>query len=507
MSSDSIFSSVESEKRWVLTMDKIFPQPQNILDNKHILNIDFDTPACSVFRVPKNLTEEKPEAYAPHHLGLGPYHHLRPDLYKTHHLKLSAIRNYLSPEKLQNFRLVVEALIPLDPIIRASYDHYLDLDIETLAWMLAIDALYLLQFLKNYPRGGKNLAGDIMMLENQIPVFLLNKIQQCLQLCPENDESLKEIESFLRDQSPLDWNPSATMEIGHMSHLLQCLYHMIVFEEPAFSPYSLPMTGITSEDIATGVQFLAERGFPGASIAGQILSLVNMIPWSKITGLFKKRRGVEPTPLANKIDVPSVSEMSKAAGIKFITTQGIRDIRFEESKKEFHLPVIRITTTSEVVLRNLMAYEEASSEPESTLLLAEYLDLMCGIIDCANDVKMLKKEKIIETKLGDEEIARVFNGISKSTRKSETKYKSNVEKAIDDVNKRYNNLASVKVKAFFEKYVYGLFKVLGVLISIVVLILLVLQAFCSVFGCTRWFSKTPVGNQVVILRGRNVNVI
>lgn len=483
MSSNSILSSPESEKRWVLTMEKMFPQ----------LNIDFDTPC--VFKVSKILTQQKPEAYAPPHLGLGPYHHLRPHLFKMQGEKLAAIKNYLSPEKFHDFRIVVAAMIPLEPFIRSSYDQYLDLDIETLAWMLAIDGVYLLQFLKNYSEG-ENLAGDVMMLENQIPLFLIKKIQQCVELYPSDVAEIDEsslfgvFENFLRDQSPLEWNPSV-MGVEYMcqDHLLQCLYNLIVFKG-----HVKPQPRIAMEDVEKGIEFLAERGLPGASTAGKILSFLNKFPWKKIKGVFKKGEGEEQTPLVRKIDIPSVSKMSKAAGIKFIITQGIWSIKFEESK--LHLPVIRITPTSEVVLRNLVAYEEASSR---TGVLAEYLDLMCGIIDCANDVKILKEEKIIISKLGDEEIVRIFNGISKSTRKSENKLKSNVEKAIDDVNMRYNNLSSVKVKAFFEKSVFGLFKALGVLITIVVLILLVLQAFCSVFGCSRWFNKSPSENQSILL--------
>ncbi|KAL8544604.1 hypothetical protein ACS0TY_004997 [Phlomoides rotata] len=480
MSSDSIFTSIVSEGTWVLALDKIFLQPQTF---------ESESTYCSVFRVSTNLTEEKPEDYAPHHLGLGPYHHIRPDIYKTLPQKLKAIRKYLGPKyNSKSFQLVVDALISLEANIRASYDRYLDLRIATLARILAIDGLYLLQFMKYYPRGAKYFAGDIMMLENQIPGFVLEEIQLRLELDPENEE----FRSFLRDQSPLDKDIPWWVDVGRGSHLLGCMYDLIVFDERRMA-FDLPMM----EDVATGVQFLSERGFPGASIAGQILSLVNMIPWSKITGLFKKRGGVEPIPVAKKIDVPSVSEMSKAAGIKFITTSKLSLIKFEESEKEFHLPVIRITTTYEVVLRNLVAYEEAYKEPESTHELAEYLDLMCGIIHNANDVNILKKDKIINSQLGDEEIAHIFNGFSKSTRKS--KENSELDKTIDKVNKRYNNLPRVKVKAFFKKYMYGLFKVLGVLISIVVSILLVLQAFCSVFGCTRWFSKSSLGNQATLL--------
>ncbi|KAI3443913.1 hypothetical protein Pfo_000578 [Paulownia fortunei] len=509
MSSNSIFRSVESEKRWVLAMDKNFPQ-------EHIVDIDFDTPSC-VFRVPKSLSEAKPEAYAPQHLGLGPYHHLRPDLYIIQQQKLAAIRKFLGPEKLQHFRQVVEALVQWEPVLRASYDQYLDLDIETLAWMLAIDGLYLLQFLKNYPgRSGedgaqdpemKNLAGDIVMLENQIPVILLKKIRQVLELSPvdagEHDYSLfEDFQTFCQDQSPLELNehPVITGIISQV-HLLHRMYYLIVnntgLQDGYFTTFSVGVTRILLDDVVDGVQFLAERGLPGAGIAGQVLSFVEKVPWDKILGLFKKGGTDEQNPSVKEIDIPSVSQMSEIAGIKFILTSGgIRNIRFDdhEEGKEFHLPVVRLTATSEVILRNLVAYEAASAKPGSTLELAEYVDLMCGIIDSPKDVDILRKEKIIESELPDEEIARIFNGISKSMKKNDNK--SNMEEAIDNVNTRYGNLFIVKVKRFLEKYFYAWLKFMSVLITIAVLVLLILQAFCSVFGCSRWFGKitTQSGN-------------
>ncbi|KAK4404196.1 hypothetical protein Sango_0788200 [Sesamum angolense] len=463
MSTDSIFSSVESEQRWVLAMEKNFPQ-------QHVLDIDFDIPCC-VFRVSKILTEAKPEAYAPQHLGLGPYHHLRPELYIMQKQKLAAVRKFLGLEKVQKFRQVVEDLVQREPVLRACYDQYLDLDIQTLAWILAIDGLYLVQFLKNYPEM-EHLAGDILMLENQIPVILLKKILRVLELAPndQNDYSLfEEFETLCQAHSPLRLNKQRAI-IGDVSqaHLLNRMYYLIVNnrgiqEEEYVSMFSAAVTRIGLNDVVDSVQFLAEQGLPGAGIAGQILSVVKKVPWDKILGLFKKGGPDEENP----------------------------DIGFEE--KNFYLPVIRVTATTEVVLRNLVAYEAATTEPGSTLELAEYVDLMCGIIDSSKDVEILRNEGIIESELPDEEIARIFNGIDKSTKKNDNK--SSIEEAVDNVNSRYGNLLSVKVKRFLKRYGYALLKILGVLITITVLLLLTLQAFCSVFGCGRWFGKITAQSQ------------
>ncbi|KAL0315486.1 UNVERIFIED_CONTAM: hypothetical protein Sradi_5426800 [Sesamum radiatum] len=193
MSSNSILGSAESEKRWVLEMDKNFPP-------EHIVDIDLETPFC-VFRVPESLTETKPEAYAPQQIGLGPYHHLRPEFYMMQKEKHAAVRKFLNQEKPNTIQQVVGALVEWEPVLRACYDQYLDLHAKTLAWILAIDGLYLLQFLRNSKQTGEihakdpqmdKLVGDVIMLENQIPAVLLKKIRRVLghTLVDEGDDHI-----------------------------------------------------------------------------------------------------------------------------------------------------------------------------------------------------------------------------------------------------------------------------------------------------------------------------
>ncbi|KAK6156550.1 hypothetical protein DH2020_010798 [Rehmannia glutinosa] len=466
MSSNSIFTSIESEKRWVLAMDKNFPQ-------QHTVDIDFNIIPCCVFRVPKTLTESKPEAYAPQNLGLGPYHHLRPELYKMQQQKLAAIRKFLGPEKIHNFRRAVEALVQSEPVLRACYDQYLDLDIQTLAWILAIDGLYLLQF------------------SNSMTII------RCLT-----------ISKLSVGQFAAGIERGAFCDIGKTDqvHLLHLMYYLILnntnIQDGRFriSMFSGGVERILLDNVVDGLQFLGDRGLPGAGTAGQVVSFLEKVPWDKILGLFKKGYccNNEQNPSVDEIGIPSVSQMTEIAGIKFsVTPGGIRDIRFDdhdENWKTFYLPVIKINAISEIILRNLVAYEAALAKPGSTVEVAEYVDLMCGIIDNQKDVDILRKEKIIESELDDEEIVSIFNGISKSMRKNSSK--SNIEEAIDNVNARYDNLGRVKVKRFVQKYVYASLKLMSVLITIAVLVLLILQAFCSVFGCGRWFGKigTQSGN-------------
>ncbi|KAL3824548.1 hypothetical protein ACJIZ3_020577 [Penstemon smallii] len=366
----SMFSSVESERRWFLEMAKI-------LENKLSVPI-------YEYQVPKSLRESKPEAYTPQQMGL------------------------------------------------ACYSQYLDLDIQTLALILTIDCLYLLQFLDVYAYGEPSRQldpemkeiniRDIMILDNQIPSLAFYIIQGVVR------HGKVDPKSFWLDTLSFD--------------------RFCVAESPL-------------------------NVYPFSSMGG-----------ASATDDHKQNLSVE------EIDIPSVSQMTEFAGIKFIiTTAGIRGVKFldHEEEKKFYLPVIKLNSTSEILLRNLVAFEAASARPGSTLELAEYVDLMCGIIDTPKDVSILKNEKIIESEMSDEEIARIFNGISKSTKKTDKK--SKIDETIEGVNKKYDSIRRVKVERFLKKYVPASFKFLGVLITIAVLVLLIINAYCSEFGCGRLFGK------------------
>ncbi|KAI3443925.1 hypothetical protein Pfo_000590 [Paulownia fortunei] len=450
----------------------------NTFPKEHVVDIDFDTSPC-VFRVPKSLTQTKPEAYAPQQVGLGPYHHLRPELHTMQRKKVAAIRKFLNADQLQNFQLVVEALMKLEPLVRACYDQYLDLDPRTLAWILAIDAMYLLQFWKNYSgrsgeaaakdTGMENLAGDILMLENQIPVILFKEILRIPNLSPGDDHDMccmKNSVFFCREASPLKLNEQG-MDIVDMrtqGHLLNVTYKLIVtnrgIQDPEPRQYRRSM-GTVYENLKLGAEIAAAGGVPGAEIAQKQLLLMEKVPWDRIFDLFKTGDPDEQNSSVEEINIPSVSQLTDIAGIRFaLTPGGIRDVKFNEEK------------------RNSISL---ISQTRIHLELAEYVDLMCGIVD------ILRKEKIIISDLSDAEIACILNGIKKLTGNNEKT--TNIEKAIEKVNEQYDNIPRVKAYRFIKKHVYSSWKFLTVLSTVMVLALLMFQAFCQVYGCSkRWFK-------------------
>lgn len=118
MSFYSAFPSSESQRQRTAHMN------HNYITNSHVR-------PC-VFLVPNRLKEAKPEPYVPQRLGLGPYHHFRPELQFMEIRK--AVRDYLhNTDHLQHFICWINERHPnFDVLARSFYDLYLELDKSTL---------------------------------------------------------------------------------------------------------------------------------------------------------------------------------------------------------------------------------------------------------------------------------------------------------------------------------------------------------------------------------------
>lgn len=104
---------------------------------------------------------------------------------------------------------------------------------------------------------------------------------------------------------------------------------------------------------------------------------------------------------------------------------------------------------------------------------------MKDLIENGHDVKVLVNREIIVTKLSDEDVAKLFNGMNKAVRPSNC---LDFEKVIKKVNGKFDD--SQKVKRALIKYVYSAGKFYTVVAALVFLGLTAVQAYCSVYSCS-----------------------
>ncbi|KAG7018367.1 putative UPF0481 protein, partial [Cucurbita argyrosperma subsp. argyrosperma] len=535
MASNS-FSSTFDECNWVIQIRRTLEEE---LD-------DDDGIPVSIFKVPKSLMASDPDSYTPQLVALGPYHCWRPELHEMERIKLSAAKSAkkFSPRDLQ-FHDLVEQLAKLEHKIRAYYHGYLDLNSETLAWMMAIDACFLLEFLNVYAQQLKILrrvssrmshlmdyAGtkpahnavlrDIIMLENQIPLFVLRKMMEFqFESTEQSDETLLSmLIGLFAELSPFNTTDEIPeIQISDCAHLLDFLYQMItpklkepseitenpneIEQSPQILSYRQQIAHRSKQCLLRSIENLIR--FTKRAMQSQHVKTIARLPWAILSSippfailkqpaeiLFFREQETEPQnpdsnpnanrpPLTEEITIPSVSELFKA-GIRFSPSHGgISTITFDRNTGTLYLPTVRLDVNTQATLRNLVAYEASSGL--GPLVLTRYTELMNGIVDSDEDVRLLREGGVILNHLkSDEEGAAMWNGMSKSMRLSRV---LELDKVIEEVNEYYDGLWRVKMGRFVDAYIYSSWPLLALMAVAWVLFLIALQAFCSLFGCFR----------------------
>ncbi|KAJ0680139.1 hypothetical protein HanPI659440_Chr16g0620951 [Helianthus annuus] len=249
MVSSSSFSKVNiDEDKWVEGMRKSIVEH----DDEQMGKI----PVC-IFTVPKVLLDTNPNCYIPQQVALGPYHHWRPEVYDMQRFKLAAARR---TQKYMNvsFERIVEIMKKQDEVrIRACYHKFLDMSGDALVWMMAVDMAFLLEFLLVYSMkqegrsltrvasemshlvdaAGKKLSHvailrDLVMVENQIPLFLIKTMMEHQHRETHNKSPGEKLKSMLmglyHELSPFHEQELADVHIDDCDHILDFLYHMTV---------------------------------------------------------------------------------------------------------------------------------------------------------------------------------------------------------------------------------------------------------------------------------------
>ncbi|XP_052198393.1 putative UPF0481 protein At3g02645 [Diospyros lotus] len=500
----------------------------------------------SIFRVPKSLSAMRPVAYEPRLIGLGPFHHCHSELVGMECYKLFVIEASKLFGHLGEFEQLVKKLCDLQikGRVRLSYYNYLDdIEDETLVWIMAIDGTFLLEFLSNYVlmNGNKpnatltahlidylgnklahhSIIADIMMLENQIPMSFLKEILSIR--CSSDDEQLNQkwgtgLIEFCKKVAPLKLPKKPDYQnisvFGSHHHLLDLLYKLAVpssnvsnNQEPRIDGSALD-SSTNESTTGSGQRPRPTNASQNVQVCIRLWEAIDNLKFGRVSKVTKPMRamagvpcnflfkmatknlnipGLETSgdeedhrPLVDEILMPSVSQLIDA-GVEFKPADDISSIRFDKKTRKFYLPVLKLDVNSEVIIRNMVAYEAAIVL--DFLVFARFIELINGIIDTAQDAIWLRKKGIVLNSLkSDQDVADLFNGLSKPIRLS---HYNNIDIAIKEVNHYYNNTRKVRVYNFMRKHVYESWRFLSVVAALLLFFLTAIQSVCSVYNCSR----------------------
>lgn len=387
---------------------------------------------CCIYRVPERLRQLNPKAYTPRVLSIGPLHHGRTELQAMEEHKHRYLQDFLHWGDL-SLEDYIQFLKESELRLRNCYAETINFSSNDFVKMILLDATFIIMlFLKhccgdsrnnkdriyNKPMMILDIRFDLLLLENQIPFFILEDLF-VLSNIPgrlEGFSLVKLVYEFFRSGWD-SWVKEDVLE-RHSSFKIE---HILHFLRICQQPLELP-----------------------------------------------------PQRELKMLVVPSITHLYRA-GVKFqlSSSKNVLDIKFKNGILE--IPRLQIVDQTEILLRNLQAFEQCHCLDNYT---GDYIAMMAMLVNAANDVELLSRCGIIENWLrSNEALAALFRDIEKENIVFPDRcYFSAV---IDDLNV-YCRTPWHKWKANLKQNYFNTPWVgISVVAAVVLLFLTVIQTVCS----------------------------
>ncbi|KAA0064943.1 hypothetical protein IC582_006200 [Cucumis melo] len=396
---------------------------------------------CSIYQISKELLEINRKAYIPQLISIGPIHHgTNNDLVANQQYKLQGFINFLRRININNKQILsMEDILQtgtLNTLVEKAH-HWVKearncytsppintIDMDAFVIMMLVDACFIVEFLilkfdYDHPNGkflqiqdnidisfyqgmDLHILYDLIKLENQVPFFLL---QYLFDLIPKHDISMM-ISSF-RD-----------LTLRALKFRLVRTYEINLFKEPK--------------------HFVDLLTFYFVPSAGQKVNNQH--------GIFKST--IEEK---NRWIPPSITEL-REAGVtikKAEKAKHLTDITFKNGV--LRIPPLHIYDEFELVLRNMVAFEQISAKKMNKYVI-QYVLFMDDLISTEKDVRLLVEAGVIINQIGgsDKEVADLFNNFCKFiTAPKSSNFDSIIKDLCEHCNGRWNRAkASLKHNYF-----------------------------------------------------------
>ncbi|MED6113679.1 hypothetical protein PIB30_073063 [Stylosanthes scabra] len=196
---------------------------------------------CCIYRVPNNIRKLKEDAYTPEVVSIGPFHHANQNLLEMEDQKRLYCRQFIERSETKNLESFVSCVQELEARVRGCYSDDIKLSKEEHVMVILVDCCFILELLLSihfmFTRGDDVfllpqrlryfIRNDLLLVENQVPFFVLDKLYNL---------------AF----------PSTLNDDGHNSHP-SLLFLAVLY----FAPYFVSADIISSDKVS---QFLSNVG-------------------------------------------------------------------------------------------------------------------------------------------------------------------------------------------------------------------------------------------------------
>ncbi|RXH72446.1 hypothetical protein DVH24_012130 [Malus domestica] len=426
------------------------------------------SPYCCIYKVPERLRSVNKKAYTPQVVSVGPLHYDNKDLlymeeHKQRYLQQFlhrtgvSLEDYVKKIKAQEERLrgcyegkasefksdvfvsiiLVDAAFIIELLLRNFFEHLRD-DSDWIfkkTWML------------------QNIAPDMILLENQLPFFILEDLFADVKSKWQKDElpsitelSYKFFQETVRLQGEKD-NLESVSEVKHFVDLIRTLH--------------LPSLKST------------QAGGPTSSCTPKVKHFCD-----RRRRFLPSQKSQTEKPLPSTLNTPSAKKLHQA-GVKFeiSSSKNLFDIQFD-NQGILQIPQVEINDYTELTLRNLLAFEQCHCTENH---ISDYFCILDGFVNTPMDVDFLVEYGIIVNALGDNnKVSRLINklciGVSWNHKNY---YFADLSKELNYYCRKPWNKWKASLK---QKYFNTPWAIISVIGAGFVIVLAIIQTVCSIIS-------------------------
>ncbi|KAJ4965355.1 hypothetical protein NE237_017204 [Protea cynaroides] len=459
---------VESE--WVISIRDKLEQARQDHDAASWANL------C-IYRVPRTLREGDDKAFVPQVVSLGPYHHGREHLRDMEHHKWRSLHRILKRTR-QDVKFYLDSLRELEEKARACYEVLIPLSSYEFVEMMVLDGCFVLELFQGAAEGFKRLGyshndpvfamrgvmhsiqRDMIMLENQIPLFVLDRLWG-LQIGEPDQRGLvaKLALRFFDPLMPTD-EPLQKRERDKLESSLGSANSPTT----PFDPFT-DLMGLHCLDVFR--RSLLRKGSgpePPPPPASR-----KWLKWRFQSRVADKRR---------QQLIHCVIEL-KEAGVKLRKKKTDRfwDIKFENGV--LWIPRLLIHDGTKSLFLNLIAFEQCHLDCGHDI--TAYVIFMDNLINSPEDVGYLHYCDIIEHWLGsDAEVADLFHRLCQ-----EVVYdinNSDLSRLSEEVNRYHSHKWNAWKASLKHNYFNNPWAIISVVAAVFLLLLSFIQSFYTVYA-------------------------
>ncbi|KAK7349845.1 hypothetical protein VNO77_07600 [Canavalia gladiata] len=435
---DNQFDEVDDWTRENKLFDRwIFPVAMKLGGIKHER-----VKACSICSVPKKVRRCKVEAYKPKVVSIGPLHRgTNRDLQYMEEIKWRCSHSLFSrtPQAKESLKRCSKAILELVEVVSATYLDDIKIESNELAKIMLLDGCFLLELLmcsdtklirelqSNFPGPGSDVLkqeevlSDLKLLENQIPLFILDALFIQLFSPKRNSKddlkrarkTINEWVLFLfgyasRDNSTSQSQDQEDSHVPETAHFLEHIHWYITQKEDQDEKEDQDdqrehIVSFGAQE-SSQPQFKSKRQGFGSAIT-RAVSCLN-VPRCCCFTTFSNCNSKHFSETKPKLKYCATRLI---AGGVTIAPRDHQDNplvlgcckKFCKTNKRLEIHPLHISAKTEVELRNFIAWEQSRithrkfSEEKTGCAFSEYVSLLKDLVCCEQDIILLKTKKVL----------------------------------------------------------------------------------------------------------------